>query len=508
MCFQYLAFLAVSSALFGSVSLFYAGLYRSRFRRARRPLVVLAKLAIAVCVTVNSLVGVIAAFWMDRQRPYAVLVAEVVSCASWASHALAMWVFSTSPAYTGRGPLPLNIFWYLTLVASVFHFRSTIRWTLNNTSYQYIDSPDTYFSLLSRVTVYVHMGLQVLYTASLVCATERPKEVVGSRSRLRVRETAVSIQNGDTSEGEEEEEEEEVREKQPLIRGGVYRPTYGALTSADDASSDVESLNAYEDRANPISLVLFWWVWPLLRRGAMGHLETSADLPPLPKSLDTCLIREKFRNVLLQREISHQGRVTSISDGTSGHQVKGEGASVQSGGGGRGYVPLSNSEVMLRSVARLTPLPSTAREEATSGGSTETGPAQSADGADDRPTCSKDVKKSPEQSTSLLFLFSAMNRAFGWHYYPLGLLKFTTDLLGFAGPLLLYQLVSFIENKKVSCLFLVIARANLATATFILRISVLFVSGANVLWVSVCYGTSTQHTSDCSTHLPLQLSGT
>ena len=32
-------------------------------------------------------------------------------------------------------------------------------------------------------------------------------------------------------------------------------------------------------------------------------------------------------------------------------------------------------------------------------------------------------------------------RVFGWRYYPLGIVKLVSDSLGFAGPLLLNQLV-------------------------------------------------------------------
>lgn len=47
-------------------------------------------------------------------------------------------------------------------------------------------------------------------------------------------------------------------------------------------------------------------------------------------------------------------------------------------------------------------------------------------------------------------LMKELNRSFGLHYYPLGVLKLMADLLGFAGPLLLHQLVAFIENSAVS----------------------------------------------------------
>ena len=63
---------------------------------------------------------------------------------------------------------------------------------------------------------------------------------------------------------------------------------------------------------------------------------------------------------------------------------------------------------------------------------------------DDQPPCSVNTDSTKEFS-----LLRALNRAFGWEYYPLGLLRFACDLLGFAGPLLLHALVTFIEDRTV-----------------------------------------------------------
>ena len=117
--------------------------------------------------------------------------------------------------------------------------------------------------------------------------------------------------------------------------------------------------------------------------------------------------------------------------------------------------PFTESEVMLKSFTRSTPVQWTAsKDSATNGGVMAPDPGQNkgGDGPNHPETnnTSASPSKEPPKTTSRFFLFWALNRAFGLHYYPLGLLKFTTDMLGFAGPLLLYQLVSFIENKKVS----------------------------------------------------------
>jgi hypothetical protein len=459
MCFQYLVFMTASAALFGLLSTYYAGRYNTRYVRVKRPLVVVVRLLLAVCIAVNSVTELGAAFWMNKQRPYAVLTAETVYGVSWVCHAVAMWVFSSSVAYTGRGPLILNSGWYLTLIASILHFRSIIRWTQHHTSYQYITPSDMYFTLLFRVTAYTHMALQTLYGLSLLVAVSEAHND-GTRLHMKKRSRwkrakVVSIQHGDEY---SDEEDDEAREKQPLIHSRFRSEecsSYGALTGSyrDNLNFDLFLMNAYEDHANPLSMLVFWWVWPLLKRGALGYLENISDLPPMPKSLQTSRIREKFRKVLLKKQHASDGMCSSTDQSESGGRSdEGKGSLSAAGSSSRvEYEYYLDSEVMLRSFTRSTPVPFTSCTPDPPSSHQAMGSEQSADSASPPPTSAhrKNTTKS-SKPTSLLFLFSALNRAFGLHYYPLGLLKFTTDLLGFAGPLLLYQLVSFIENKKVS----------------------------------------------------------
>ena len=444
MCFQYLAFMTTSAALFGVISIFYAGLYAARQerRRRKRPLILILRVLLAVCVATNSLAEFGSGFWLYKQRPYAVLTAELVMAVSWYSHAVSLCVFSTSLSFKGRGPLILNSCWYLTLIASVLHFHSTIRWAHNPTLYP---PSDMYFTLLSRVTIYTHMGLQIAYGISLLFSVAD----TGDDQQEKEHDTnrrGTSIQHRDTS---DDEDSEGVREKQPLINRS--RSQYGAAMlvtrsegEGDDVNIKIRVGNAYEDSAKPLSLLVFWWVWPLLKRGAMGFLQATPDLPPLPRSLNTSHIRKRFRNILLKKLQSTPN--TDVHRNSESEQAGKEWGQNQPEAASREHEDFMKSEVMLRSVTRSTPQPYTVTPEPST--TTNSHSARSEGGT--RTGATKSSGQSSGPGTSMTFLFSAMNRAFGCHYYPLGLLKLTTDLLGFAGPLLLYQLVSFIENKKVS----------------------------------------------------------
>ena len=64
------------------------------------------------------------------------------------------------------------------------------------------------------------------------------------------------------------------------------------------------------------------------------------------------------------------------------------------------------------------------------------------------------------------YLLQALNFAFGWEYYSLGILKLLADGFGFAGPLLLNQLVSFIEKKTEAEYYGYLYALGLLLATF------------------------------------------
>lgn len=57
-----------------------------------------------------------------------------------------------------------------------------------------------------------------------------------------------------------------------------------------------------------------------------------------------------------------------------------------------------------------------------------------------------DESEGPHQHRKYSF-FRVLHKCFGLQFYSIGLLKFSGDALGFAGPLLLHELVTFIENK-------------------------------------------------------------
>lgn len=350
-CFESLVVTTGSSALFGITSALYAGSLHTKLRRKRRPPVLLIRALLGLCVVLAFTVQLVGSFWLSPWRPYSTLLSEAVTVLSWTVHLVCVWTMTFSIRQSGRGPLTLHCAWFLTLLASVFKLHTVISWNVDDSKYKQFSSTvgDAYFSLTSQVTTYVYFAIQVLYLLTLPFSVPM---VTGDNVVVSGRKPYLTTQFEDS---------EEQSVSQHLLSSEWAGPThtgYGSIETGTSGSHDLKI--ASEDGANLVSLLTFWWVGPLMKRGSLGLLRTPEDLPPLPSSLDTQAVRDVFRHATLES------------------QRKG------------------------------------------------------ADGG------------------SRWRLVRELNASFGLHYYPLGALKLLADLLGFAGPLLLHQLVAFMENGTVS----------------------------------------------------------
>ena len=174
LCFEYIVFLTSSTALLGLTSAVYAGLKHTKIHRRRVPLVLAVRMFLSFLVVVNSIVELVAGFWMARERPYSVLLSEAVIILSWTVHIVCIYILSRSVNHYGRGPLTLDTAWFMAFVGCVVHLRTVLRWDYHHDDYTFKFglSDDVvraaYFSPLIRITAYVHFGLQCLYALTLI----------------------------------------------------------------------------------------------------------------------------------------------------------------------------------------------------------------------------------------------------------------------------------------------------------------------------------------------------
>lgn len=386
-------------------------------------------------MVVNSLVELVAGFWLAKERPYSVLLSEAVLVLSWCVHLLCVYVLSRSIAHYGRGPLTLDTAWFITFVGCVIHLRTVITWDYHHDNYSYKFPPTddivqgAYFSPLVRITAYVYFALQCLYALSLLF---KVSQVTGDNVLFPSQQRKTLEISGSSTWSDDAE----TSVRQQLISSKwspahTSHSTYGSIFSGSINSHyqwfsprfDPKKLEASEDRANCLSRLSFWWVEPLMKRGAMGLLQKPEDLPQLPHSLQTDGIRRRFQASILKgqkrHELPHQQTYYSLSRGSSPTRMKIDSEAEEDSGTWEHSLQVNMNSHDIK--VKCTPV--------------------------DAPNQGQETV---EQVACRVSLFWALNRAFGLRYYPLGLLKLLADMMGFAGPLLLHALVSFMEDSQAS----------------------------------------------------------
>lgn len=181
-------------------------------------------------------------------------------------------------------------------------------------------------------------------------------------------------------------------ERERLLRSVSQGTYYSSIQCVSD------DLGVAEDPYNPLSKLCFWWVRYLMLKGNKGHIQSEEDLFMLPKSLRTSHIQDIFLKEFYWSPRQLPEQRTSVSSKTSFSADLEDSMS--------SYVDVKYSG-----------------------------------GGGDDVFCSGEVTQRS--------LLSALHHSFGWQYYCIGIMKLLADGLGFAGPLLLHALVSFMENGKV-----------------------------------------------------------
>ena len=191
-------------------------------------------------------------------------------------------------------------------------------------------------------------------------------------------------------------------ERVTLVDDVYYRPINEDVDSESRTltSSSVNNYNSIprslrqnvvaESNSNYLSRITFHWVQSLMNKGARKCIKTVHDMFLLPNRLNTNVLSHKFMCI------------------STGEKYKDD-----------LYQDLSQGPSPSSSINSLPEVTySCSRQQ------------------------SVETKDKPN-----LTLLHALHKAFGVEYYLLGILKLLTDCLGFAGPILLNLLVSFMETK-------------------------------------------------------------
>ena len=402
LCLQNVALVSATSLMFAMASGFYCTWMRTSLQKRRRSTVLMVRAIISIALALNSLTGLIITLFQDSEhRPNSTILSASLLMFAWLTHALCVFIFTSSIAYWGHGPYLLNILWFLTGISSCFQFRTYLRRHGHPDYYESYEQ--VYFQNWYEVCVYINFSLQCLYGITLLIPV---RKVESHRD--------IKLPHSFQQEGQEMRRNLLTSDSVSLVSEEFS--SYGAISFNNNAAATSTLREAQEDGANLLSRLLFYWVNPLMIKGSVGRLQKPEDLPPLPRSLNTEKIRNRFHKILFGtvRDTSPpnpSAKMTVPATQEGSYQVYSEKSSIQD----------------------------------------STSSHKQQDDDDDRYSLYSNISvlqtSGNGQPTTL---FRALNKAFGLHYYPLGILKLLNDLLGFAGPLLLHALVSYMENNNVS----------------------------------------------------------
>ena len=413
-CFEHIAFVAPTHALFALTSALYAGLNRSKFKRKGFPSILSIRLLLSLVLLLSALTDLTTLLWLANSYSPAQLLSLGAIALAWLAHCVYIITIGRSVRFRDRGPLVLNFSWYLTFVSVVLLFRHQLQYINNPASvYAY---EEFYFGVVTRATTFIAIACQILYCLSLLFPVKQVVKIsevdlpaspqLWDRHALNYDQSDVESSSGTaplllTSDSSL---------SAPVNRH--FRESYGSFSVRKKRRSRrmVEKNVAEEDDANFVSKLTFWWLQPLMSTGARGSLRHVQDLPTLPRLLQTAVVREMFLKVWnkVHRKCYH---------GNAEHLVK-----------------RSEQQQDCNGVPHpLRDLPAT--------------PTASQPTRNNEDLTGNKGKNIPVKGMSL---FWSLNRAFGCSYYSLALLKLLVNALSFAGPILLQYLVSFVEQRKVS----------------------------------------------------------
>lgn len=344
-CFEELAIICPCHVLLAVVSAFYLSQTHVRVTiyTGLSPWFIKVRWILSCLLSVLPVVQAIVSAVVENR----ISISNAVTCGvisfSWILHSVFIYFLNSTHWMSYRGPVALIASYLMVIISCGLHLRTVI--------HQHVDHY-LYRSAVEEVCTYCATSLIILLLLTLL-----PQKSRSSRIHL-------SSQNVNNAASEED----------PLSQSVAN--TYGTIIDPP------EELITAEKNVSWFSKLIFYWVNPLMMKGANRKIHTADNLFLLPERLNTSDVEEKFEEIL------NKNRETVIIGQNHQHRNSSNVPEVE-------IVP----------------------------------------------------KRSNKEERMLL---RSLNEAYGLEYYSLGLLKLLADCFGFAGPILLNLLVSFMEGRNES----------------------------------------------------------
>ena len=425
-CFEQIGILAPSHILLAIVSAYHFGRRRTSLRGSAIYVswtwFLLLRICAVLFLLIAPIVQIILTLFLEHIRPSIsdVLVASL-SAISWVFHALYVWNVRYLHDNSLRGPLSAIVALLIVLASNAVHVHTVIILHI---------SGSTHNSDTEKITAFVNTGLCLLYFISII------------PNRHRIYHNSIGSSYPINSSLEESE---------PISWSREH--TYG--------SYDQEHYLVIAERSvGCLSWLSFQWVSRLMSKGAAKKIKTVNDLFILPARLNTKNLEKKFKNVIDSLVLKRNHGQCRASSGIVGTDDEN----------------LQESQPQLSTVRIVSPAIQHSGTSPQSDPQTYQSISNSSLNSIDDPN----VTSADKVNVGLSFL-KAICSTFGLEYFSLGILKLLADCFGFAGPIILNMLVTFIENRSeelykgyvfASALFLSTLLATLCSTQFLYNVQV------------------------------------
>ncbi|XP_055879588.1 ATP-binding cassette sub-family C member 10-like [Biomphalaria glabrata] len=402
-CFEQVAILTPTHAILAIVSVYHFGRRQTSWNGMNLNVAwtwfLVLRLLCTIVLLLCPVFQVIFLVTIEKLLPsVADGVTAGVSFLSWLLHVIYIWNVRFLHDNSLRGPPSAIVAFTLVLTSCAIHMHTVITRHISHSPYRI---------LTEEYATYINAAASVIYMISLV--PNRPREYQAQLSRL-INET-----------------EEEQR---PL--------TWDRIRSYNSTTPSEDNTLVAEQGVGILSWLTFHWVHPLMYRGAKIRIKSISDLYLLPKRLNTQSVDDKFQKVMQVLQLKYdQNTLTNVSR-TSGSCREDHQTSTSQ----------LNADPLLEPYASvLSPNNHSTSEEFHQ--QYESYQNQISSSLPSVAQLDQTAAHSHQNNAIVtkVTLFKALNKAFGAEYYSLGILKLLADSLGFAGPVLLNYLVSFVENK-------------------------------------------------------------
>ena len=292
-CFQWLCLTSISHIIFATVSAFLFGIASKRPVRCHNPSKTgIIRLVLCYAHAVAAITSLIIAYVLKLHHPPAYVLSKTLTFSTWLLciilHHRAIYTTKRAKYFCKRLLMPF----LLVIVSSTIQLYDYIHLSQINRN-GFLHGGKGWYAYLYCVLNYLFLLITLI---SIACSRGR-YEHAG-------RQLPSLVSTGIQAPTDIDTNAERFSEQDALL--GTHVESYDSYTFKGPAYVRDTVLGWAEEEANFFSRTFFFWVKPLMKKGAKGLLQKADDLFYLPLNLDTKMIKEIFQSILrLQKLKSH-----------------------------------------------------------------------------------------------------------------------------------------------------------------------------------------------------------